>query len=206
MNDRERNRLLSKLNLLANDFEVQLEGVRRTQRDLGDRNPHSPLSSEISFLASYVDKFSIGAIQLAKETSRDPRALQIARAHCENLHVRFDRYLADYRNSRLLARSINNRPEMDRLFRQFQTAIETAVMRLVDAEFDFDEVPRDIRQQPAITAVDQWIKQCRTSNSKEAWRQIRNQRDFTAPLWKVFYERWKALRPAKPGRPRKRRD
>lgn len=207
MDERERDRLLSKLNLLEDGLETELEELRQSRRALGDRNPQCPLCQEIAFLAEYVDRFSSDGIRLAKEASRHRLALEIVRERCQNLHERFDRHIAGYRRSRLLLGGRAGDPvEKTRVLRRFEAALRTAVMRLKDAEYDFYEMPLARRQQPSTSVVDRWIEKCSATNSKEAWRQISNQRDFPRPLWKVFYERWKNLRPAKPGRPKKRRD
>lgn len=207
MNERERDRLLSKLKLLEHDLETQLEEMRQSHRALGDRNPQCPLCQEIAFLADYVERFSSGGIRLAQEASRHRLALEIVRERCNNLHDRLDRHVAGYRRSPLfLGGGVRDLVEKDRVLRRFEAALRSAIKRLEDAEYDFDKMPLARRQQPTTSIIDRWIEKCSATNSKEAWQQISNQRDFPPPLWKVFYERWKKLRPAKPGRPKKRRD
>lgn len=203
MDERERRRLLSKLELLKNGLEVELEERRQSCRSLSDSRQDCPICQEIAFLADYVDRFSSGAIDLAKEASKHQLALAVAREHCLDLHARFHRHLSGYRANRKWG-SVATPVEKDRVLRRFDSAVRTAVMRLDDARFDFDELPLATRQQPPVSVVDRWIRECSATNSKEAWRQISNQRDFPRPLWKVFNERWKKLRPAKRGRPKKR--
>lgn len=204
MDERERGRLLSKIKLLENELETELEQLRRRQRWLGDSNPGCPVCEEVAFLADYLDRFSIGAIELAKEASRSPVALEVVRTRCLELHARFNRYLGNEGGNRWMVRSVAGPAEKDRAHRRFASAVRTSIMRLEDAEFDFDEVPLGKRQQPPDSVIDAWIERCSATNYKEAWRQISAQREFPRPLWKNFYERWKQLRPAKRGRPRKR--
>jgi hypothetical protein len=204
MNERERGRLLSKIKLLENELETELEQLRRRQRGLGDSNPGCPVCEEVAFLADYLDRFTIGAIEWAKEVSRSPMALEVVRARCLELHARFNRYLGNQDEKRLMLGSMADPGEKDRVHRRFESAVRTSIMRLEDAEFDFHEVPLGKRQQPPVHVIDQWIKSCSATNCKEAWRQISAQRDFPRPLWKIFYARWIQLRPAKRGRPRKR--
>lgn len=204
MNERERGRLLSKLKLLEHGLETQLEDLRQSHRLGRDSRSYSPICREIAFLAEYVDRFSIGAIQLAKDASRHSIALEIVGEQCKNLHARFRRHIAVYRASGLLLGSAADPVERDQVLRRFESAVRTAVMRLDDAGFDFDELPPATRPQPPTADIEDWIKKSTATNSKEAWRQITNQRDIPRPLWKVFYEQWKKLRPAKRGRPRKK--
>jgi hypothetical protein len=204
MNERERGRLLSKIELLENELETELEQLRRRQRGLGDSNLACPVCEEVAFLADYLDRFSIGAIELAKEVSRSPMALEVVRERYLELHARFNRHLGNKDVKRWMVRSVAGPVEKDRAHRRFESAGRTAMMRLKDAEFDFNEVSRETEQRPPVSVVDQWIESCSTANSKEAWRQITAQEDFPKPAWKVFMERWRELRPAKRGRPRKR--
>lgn len=207
MNKRERQHLLTKLKNKSDLLESSLIELRKQIRYISDEEfwPGCAICRELEFVADYIENFVQFSLVVAKDISRDHAAFEIATEQADQLLKRFEPHVE-------VLTMLLRREKAGRLHKQLHEAAiakadgaRSRITALIsEAEFGFDRPTLSKKSMPPNADLDAWIRNCGTNNSRIAWRLVNNQLEILHPSWKVFWDRWKVVKNAPRGRPKKK--
>jgi hypothetical protein len=208
MNERERQQLEIRLRNKRADLDGAIVEFRAAN-PLSDQSAEDSWAGvrarrELDLFGEHFVAFARGAFEIAMSISICRKSFEIARDAIKPVKERFEPHivLTSLQLSRLKTDKTNSTANQAAI-RKAASAI-AALDRLVEeAEFDFALPSGLINRHPNNELLDEWIRECGTQNSKEAWRLVRGQSNISVPSKVHFDERWKLITGSRPrGRPR----